>query len=608
MTTLPTRPTIAAFDRHFFDGTEQFTRIGSGEFGGKAHGLLTMKDLLATSLRPNLPAEARPVRRSPQGEGGGTKAGAFLRHFDVHVPTLTVVTTDRFEAFMAENRLWDVVHAGEPDHRIAHAFQAANLPVELLGDLYALTRQVHTPLAVRSSSLLEDALNQPFAGVYATKMIPNNQQDAETRFHKLVEAVKFVYASTFFENARTYRRLTGHKEEDRMAVILQAIVGRRYRDRFYPELSGVARSYSFYRSGNTRPEDGVINLAFGLGKTIVDGGVTWSCSPAHPRATPPFSSVGDLLHQTQVEFWAVNMGKPPAYDPIHEAEYLVQSPVADAEEDGTLRLVASTYDAASDRLSMGVGVRGPRALNFAPLLVLEEYALNDLLKALLTLCQEALGAPVEIEFAVTFPPEGGDGPARFGFLQVRPMSVSDTVVEIDLPSLDRGTLLLASERVMGNGVVSSVRDVVYVKPGVFDARHTPTIASDIARINVRLVDQGTPYLLIGFGRWGSSDPWLGIPVTWSQIGGARAIVEATLPAMNVDLSQGSHFFHNISSFNVSYFSVPFHGDFPIDWDGLSRQPAVTETDFVRHVRLAAPLHIAVDGRRGHGVIMWRQAP
>ena len=577
MTTLPTRPTIPAFDRRFFDGSEQFTCIGSGAYGGKAHGLLTVKDLLATGLRAN-------------------------QHFDVQVPTLTVVTTDRFEAFMAENRLWDVVHTGESDHRIALAFLAADLPVELLGDLYALTRQVHTPLAVRSSSLLEDALNQPFAGVYATKLIPNNQHDAETRFHKLVEAVKLVYASTFFENARNYRRLTGHKEEDRMAVILQSIVGRRHRDRFYPELSGVARSYSFYRSGNSRPEDGVVNLAFGLGKTIVDGGVTWSCSPAQPRATPPYASVRDLLRQTQVRFWAVNMGKPPAYDPVEEAEYLVQSPVADAEEDGTLRLVASTYDAQSDRLSMGVGIRGPRALNFAPLLVLEEYALNDLLKALMTLCQEALGAPVEIEFAVTFPPEGEDGPAKFGFLQVRPMSVSDTVVDIDLQSLDRGTLLLASERVMGNGFVPDVRDVVYVKPEVFDARHTPAIASDIARMNVGLVDQGIPYLLIGFGRWGSSDPWLGIPVDWGQISGARVIVEATLPDMNPDLSQGSHFFHNLIGFQVLYLSVRHQGQYRIDHGWLDRQETIAETEYVKHVRVAAPLQIMVDGRHGLGAI------
>ena len=582
-------PEVAPFDRRFFDGTELFTRIGTGAFGGKAHSLLSVKGLLATGLEAAL---------------GEIDAARLRRQFDVHVPTLTVVTTDCFEAFMEGNHLWDVAHSGAADYRIAHAFQAADLPVELLGDLYALIRQVHTPLAVRSSSLLEDSLHQPFAGVYGTKMIPNNQHDEESRFHRLVEAIKFVYASTFFENARNYRRITGQASDDRMAVILQAIVGRRRRDLFYPNLSGVARSYSFYRSGRTRPEDGVVNLAFGLGKTIVDGGLTWSYSPAQPRATPPYSSVRDLLRQTQVEFWAVNMGKPPAYDPVAEAEYLVHLPLADAEEDGTLRLIASTYDGRSDRLSMGVGIRGPRALNFAPLLVIEEYALNDLLKAILRVCQDAFGAPVEIEFAVTFPDEGEDGPARFGFLQVRPMAVSDAVVDIDLGTLDRSRLLAGSERVMGNGVVTGVRDIVYVKPDRFEACHTPAIADQIARINLDLVERSVPYLLIGFGRWGSSDPWLGIPVAWSQIGGAKAIVEATLPAMNVDLSQGSHFFHNISSFNVSYFSVPFDSGFPIDWEGLARQEVVTETEFVRHVRLSTPLHIAVDGRQGCGAILW----
>ena len=582
MTTPIARPVVPAFDRRFFDGTEQFTRIGSGEFGGKAHTLLGVKDLLATAID-----------------------GRARRHFDLSVPTLTVITTDMFEIFMDSNHLWDLVRSGSPDHRIALAFQAADLPVELLGDLYALIRQVHTPLAVRSSSLLEDALNQPFAGVYATKMIPNNQLDVETRFHKLGEAIKFVYASTFFENARNYRRLAGHASDDRMAVIIQAIVGRRHGHRFYPELSGVARSYSYYRSGHARPEDGVVNLAFGLGKTIVDGGITWSYSPSYPQATPPYGSVRDLLRQTQLEFWSVNMGSPPAYDPLAEAEYLVKCPVAEAEQDETLRLVASTYDARSDRLSMGVGIRGPRALTFSPLLVLEEYALNDLLTSLLKACQASLGAPVEIEFAATFPPAGVDGPAQFGFLQVRPMSVSDTVVDVDLDAIAPGQLLLASERVMGNGLVTDVRDVVYVKPDGFEPRHTPAIAAEVARLNLELVDRGVPYLLVGFGRWGSSDPWLGIPVAWSQIGGAKAIVEATLPSMNVDLSQGSHFFHNISSFNVSYFSVPFHGPFPIDWDGLSRQPEVADTGFVRHVRLEQPLQIMVDGRQGRGAILWR---
>ena len=574
-------PPVPAFDRRFFDGSERFTRIGAGGFGGKAHSLLSIKDILSARVPPKA-----------------------MRRFAVGVPTLTVITTDHFETFMAENRLWELAHSGAPDHRLARGFQEAGLPVELLGDLWALIQQVRTPLAIRSSSLLEDALRQPFAGVYATKMIPNNQHDVETRFRRLVEAIKFVYASTFFENARTYRRLTGHGQaDDRMAVIIQAIVGRRHRDRFYPDVSGVARSYSFYRSGKTRPEDGVVNLALGLGKTIVDGGITWSYSPAYPRATPPYGSVRDMLRQTQVEFWAVNMGRPPAYDPLSETEYLVKCGLPLAEEDERLRYVASTYDAASDRLTMGVGIRGPRVLNFAPLLVLEEYALNDLLRALLRACQEEMGAPVEIEFALTFPDDEGD--AEFGFLQVRPMAVSDAVVEVDLSSLQPADVLLASEAVMGNGRIDGVADIVYVKPGPFEARHTPAIAEHIARINLRLVDEGRPYLLIGFGRWGSSDPWLGVPVEWSQIGGARAIVEATLPAMNVDLSQGSHFFHNISSFNVSYFSVPFHGPYPIDWEGLDRQPAADETAFVRHVRLSEPLSIEVDGRTGHGAITWQ---
>ena len=590
MRTTLARPDVPRFDRRFFDGTERFTRIGSGSFGGKADTLLAVRDLLSSGIERLLgPSGAQRIRR----------------HFDLHVPTLTVVATDCFEAFMDTNRLWDLARSGAPDYKIAVAFQQADLPVDLLGDLFALVQQVHTPLAVRSSSLLEDALNQPFAGVYGTKMIPNNQHDVESRFHRLVEAIKFVYASTFFQNARQYRRLIGHDVEDRMAVILQAIVGRRHRDRFYPDLSGVGRSYSFYRSGRTRPEDGVVNLAFGLGKTIVDGGLTWSYSPAQPQATPPYGSVRDLLRQTQVEFWAVNMGRVPVYDPVEEVEYLAHLPVADAEEDQTLRLLVSTFDARSDRLSMGVGIRGPRALTFAPLLVLEEYALNDLLKAVLRVCQDALGSPVEIEFAATFPPEGEEGPASFGFLQVRPMAVSDAVVDLDLGSIDRSRVLAASRRVMGNGVVDNVRDVVYVRPEAFEARHTRAVAEEIARINLDLVDRGVPYLLIGFGRWGSSDPWLGIPVAWPQIGGARAIVEATLPSMNVDLSQGSHFFHNISSFGVSYFSVPFDGEFPVDWDGLARQEAVTETGLVRHVRLAHPLRIAVDGRQGCGAVEWR---
>jgi hypothetical protein len=577
-TSFGTPSDVPIFDRSFFDGTEKFTRIGSGSPGGKASGLLFIKDILAERLDP---------REFPA--------------FHIDVPTLTVITAELFDRFMDENGLYPRIEAGLPDSRLAMVFQHADLPVELLGDIRALIEQAHSPLAIRSSSLLEDALYEPFAGVYATKMIPNNQFDADTRFRKLVEAIKFVYASTFFSSANRYRQGTGHGAvAEKMAVIVQEVVGRRHGDRFYPDISGVARSFSFYRSGHTRPEDGVVNLALGLGKTIVEGGVTWTYSPAYPRASPPFASPRDALDQTQVDFWAVNMGKPPEYDPIAETEYLVRGTLADAEEDGALGYAASTYDPQSDRLHMGLRPGGPRVLNFAPLLSLDDLPLNRLVRRLLAICGDALQAPVEIEFAVTTDTDSGR--ARFGFLQVRPMVVSEQVVEIREDDIERRPVLVVSDTVMGNGTLDDIRDIVFVKPDVFEARHTRAIAGELAEMNAGLLDAGRHYLLIGFGRWGSSDPWLGIPVDWSQINGAGAIVEASLPAMNVDLSQGSHFFHNISSFRVSYFSVRHTASHAIDWAWLDRQPVVQETAFVRHVRAVTPLDIRVDGRTGRGVI------
>jgi Pyruvate phosphate dikinase, AMP/ATP-binding domain len=570
-------PAVPAFDRRFFDGTERFTRIGEGEVGGKAAGLLRIHRLLLEGLEP----AAFPGCR-------------------IEIPTLTVVATDLFDAFMERNGLAAVVREELPDDRLASAFQQADLPAEAVGDLRALVEQVHQPLAVRSSSLLEDALYRPFAGVYGTKMIPNNQPDPDTRFQRLVEAVKFVYASTFFADARRYIRMTDHRpEEEKMAVLIQEVVGRRHGERFYPDVSGVARSYNFYRFGHAKPEDGVASLALGLGKTIVDGGLAWSYSPAWPRAAPPFASARDTLGQTQTEFWAVNMGRPPAHDPMGETEYLLRAQLPDAERDGTLERVASTYDAVADRLVPGAARPGPRALTFAPLLVHQVAPLNAIVRRLLADSERALGEQVEIEFAVTFPDEGG---CRFGFLQVRPLVVSQEAVTVEPADLRPEGLLLASRSVMGNGVVREIGDVVYVRPEGFTPRRNRAVAAEIAACNDRLVAAGRPYLLIGFGRWGSSDPSLGIPVAWGQIGGARVIVEATLPAMNVELSQGSHFFHNISSFQVSYFCVRHDGTDRLDWDWLARQPAVCEGELVRHVRPAAPLLVKVDGRTGRGVV------
>ena len=413
-----------------------------------------------------------------------------------------------------------------------------------------------------------------------------------------------MYASTFFRNARDYSRATGRDiAAEKMAVIVQEIVGRRHADRFYPDVSGVARSYSFYRSGSARPEDGVVNLALGLGKTIVDGGLAWTYSPAFPRASPPFASARAMLRETQATFWAVNMGKPPAYDPVAETEYLLQAGLDDAAEDGTLEFVASTYDPQSDRLSIGMRPGGAWAITFAPLLALDDIPFNPLLRSLLCACEEVVGAKVEIEFAMTIDRAPQGVLARFGFLQVRPMAVSGQVVDVPVALLESDRALVASENVMGNGVVADIRDIVYVKPGAFETRLTRLIARELGAFNRTLVDERRPYLLVGFGRWGSSDPWLGIPVEWSEINGASAIVEATLPDINVDLSQGSHFFHNISSFHVSYFSVRHSGRYAIDFAWLSAQPAVAETEHLCHVRLAGPLTVKVNGRTGRGVVL-----
>ncbi|HMK24195.1 MAG TPA: PEP/pyruvate-binding domain-containing protein [Terriglobales bacterium] len=572
---------LPVFDRKFWDGTFRCTQIGTGSLGGKASGLVLIKDLLAEQITP-----------------------ALFPRVEISVPTMAVIATDCFEQFITQNRLAGLPFSEMPDARIAHAFQKADLPMELLGDLRALTLQIKSPLAVRSSGLLEDALGRPYAGVYATKMIPNNQPDADSRFRRLVEAIKFVYASTYFREARDYRSSSGTTTDEKMAVILQEVVGLRRGERFYPDLAGVARSYNYYALEPARPEDGVVTLALGLGKTIVDGGLAWTFSPPYPHKPPPFASVGEMLKGTQTEFWAVNMGKPPAYDPVSETEYLVHANLADAEGDGVLDLLASTYNPERDRVVPGVGSAGPRILNFAPMLVQQQFPLAELVRALLTAAENTVRAQVEIEFALTLQAQRGEPVrARLGFLQVRSMVVSDEVVQVTPEELSDPRAIVASDMVMGNGVVHNIRDIVFVRPETFSPLVTPVIAQQLESVNRQLQREHRPFLLIGFGRWGSSHPSLGIPVDWSQISGARTIVEATLPEMNVELSQGSHFFHNLSSFRTDYFMVRHGRHLGINWDWLNHQPAVQETEFVRHVRPAVRLSVRVDGRTQRGVIL-----
>jgi hypothetical protein len=566
---------LATYDRNSRSPDSVIQIIGSGAVGGKAQGLVFLDHLLSTSEN---------ISKSPQ--------------IQVRIPNLIVLCTDIFDAFLEKNNLARYIDSDHSDDQIAHAFQNAELPFFILGDLQAIVEQIKTPIAVRSSSLLEDATYEPFAGIYSTKMIPNHQYDPHLQFQKLSEAIKFVYASTYFKAAKSYRNATGNKQTDeKMAVILQKVHGRRHHVRFYPELSGVGRSYNYYPIGRAKPDDGVINLALGLGKTIVDGGLVWSYSPRYPKIGPPFGSTDDLLKNSQKEFWAINMGTPLVYDPIKETEYLVKEDLRTAEKDGTLKHLCSTYDPQSDRLQIGMSIPGPRALTFSPILHLKDIPLNETVLDILGTCQEKLDSPVEIEFAMTFSPHS------LGLLQVRPMVVSSSNVQVTDEDLNNKNTLAASENSLGNGVVENITDVVYVIPDQFELEGTRKISEQLAMINHHLLQEQRPYLLIVFGRLGSSDPWLGIPVNWGQISGTKVIIETYLEDFSVDMSQGSHFFHNLTSLGVSYLSIPKSGKYKIDWEWLEEQQEIQKTHYVRHVKLKSPLYIKVDGRSSRGSVL-----
>jgi hypothetical protein len=553
--------------------------VGGGGIGGKAEGLVRIAREVLTQI--------------PEGE---------FPEFSIRVPTFTVIGTDVFDDFMRHNDLDAVALSGDDDERIAHAFQQGVLPAQHLGALREIVRHGTTPLAVRSSSLLEDALDHPFAGVYATKMTPNNQTSPDQRFARLQEAIKFVYASTFFRSARTYLETLGRgPREEKMAVIIQEVVGRRHGDRFYPTISSVARTYNYYPTGKATPHDGVANLALGLGRQIVDGGACWSYVPAYPMAPPPYADVGERLNATQRHFWAVNVGKPPVPDPVKETEYLVECPLEDAEYDGSLDHVVSTYIPASGVLRPGRRPTGPWCVDFSPALTLGTLPINGAIQRLLALSEQATGGAVEIELAIDVPHDR-DEPARLGFLQMRPMAVSTSERSLDPADLAGPDVVVAARHSLGDGVRDDVTDIVYVDPEVFDASKTREVAGELADHNRRLLQEKRPYVLIGFGRWGTSDPWLGIPVDWGQVSGACVLVETALPQMNPDMSQGSHFFHNLISFSVFYLATGRGAANPVDWAWLTAQPEVARSKFVRHVRLPRALHIEVDGVQGLGVI------
>jgi CheY-like chemotaxis protein len=571
---------VADFDRHGFDaGAPYFARIGGGSLGGKARGLAFVRFLLNYH---------GITRRFP-----GVRIG---------VPSAVVLATDVFDRFLTENRLLDAALACEDDAELERRFLDAHLPSDVTQDLVAFLDAVRAPLAVRSSSLLEDSQYQPFTGVYETFMLANNRLDLGERLEELMAAVKRVYASTFSRAAKGYLRATPYRlEEEKMAVVLQCVVGNRHGRRYYPDVSGVGRAYNYYPTPPMVPEDGVAAVALGLGRTVVAGEKCLTFCPRYPRHILQFSAVEDILGNSQREFWALELdghAERHGADAMRETRFGLEV----AEEDGTLSAVGSTYLAENHAVWDGLSRPGVRLVTFAPVLKHGVFPLADILSVLLDLGSRGMNHPAEIEFAVRLA-RSPDEPHEFGFLQMRPLTVLRETESMDVQGIDPALLLARSPRVLGHGRVGELFDVVAVDFHRYDRGRSREVATDVARLNAELVAQGRPYLLVGVGRWGSTDPWLGIPVGWEQISGARVIVESGFRDFHVAPSQGSHFFQNLTSFGIGYFTINADvGEGFLDWDWLATQPARGTQGLVRHLRFDAPLVAHMNGRRTEGVI------
>jgi CheY-like chemotaxis protein len=575
---------IGDFHADTFKPSESgFFRIGSGSLGGKARGLAFVRHLLRKS---------RLTRRFP-----GVR---------ISVPPAVVLATDVFDQFLAENNLPEFALHCEDDLEIQRTFLDAPLSSSLSDDLRSFLAEIDHPLAVRSSSLLEDSQYQPFTGVYETFMLGNQQVDLDDRLLALSEAIRRVYASTFSRHAKAYVRATPYRlEEEKMAVILQQVVGTPHGQRFYPDFAGVVRSHNFYPVAPMTFNDGIAAVALGLGRAVVDGGKCLTFCPRYPRNLVQFSTVEDILANSQTEFWALELdgasnGRPGHW---HERRFSLDA----AESDGTLRAVASTYSRDNHAVYDGVSRPGARIVTFAPMLKHGTFPLAEILDVLVRAGEDALGNPVEIEFAVRLPRQAGQV-ADFGFLQIRPLTLARDHEDLSLDDVQPEQLICQSGMVLGNGRIENLHDLVVVDSQRFERSRSQEVAKAVAQFNRRLNDENRPYLLIGVGRWGSTEPWLGIPVEWDEISGARVIVEAGFRDFRVTPSQGSHFFQNLTAFQIGYFTVnPDAGEGSVDWQWLMEQTAIEEQGCVRHLHFAQPIRVVMNSRTSQGVIFKPQA-
>lgn len=570
---------VAVFQRDRFDRYSNFARIGEGSLGGKGRGLAFIDNM---------------VKRHAEFDE--------FENASVVIPKTVVLCTDIFDEFMDTNSLYQVALSDADDETILKAFLRAKLPDRLVEDFFAFFDVVKSPIAIRSSSLLEDSHYQPFAGIYSTYMIPY-LDDKYEMLRMLSDAIKGVYASVYYKDSKAYMQATSNViDQEKMAVILQEVVGTQYGDRFYPSISGVARSINYYPIGDEKAEEGTVSLALGLGKYIVDGGLTLRVCPYHPAQVLQTSEMEMALRETQTRFYALDLKNTGANFSLDDGFNLLKLSVKEAENDGALQFIASTYDPYDMVIRDGIYPGGRKLITFANVLQHDAFPLPRILQLAQEYGQSEMRRPVEIEFAVTLNPQKKNG--TFYLLQIRPMVDVKADLSEDLTQIKDEDLVLKSNNSLGHGIMEDIHDIVYVKTDGYTASNNQLIAYEIEKLNRKFLEEEKHYVLVGPGRWGSSDTWLGIPVKWPHISAARVIVEAGLTNYRVDPSQGTHFFQNLTSFGVGYFTInAYMNDGIYDQTWLNSLPAVEETKFLRRVHFDKPLVVKMDGRKKIGVVL-----
>ena len=575
------RGVIAKFDKSSFDEYQIFSRIGEGSIGGKARGLAFINSIIKDNKLFN-------------------KFPNVL----ITIPRTVVLSTDIFDEFMDQNNLYSIALSDLTDDEILNRFVNAELPGHIYQDFYAfLSVSRNYPIAVRSSSKLEDSHYQPFAGIYSTYMIPRIP-DNKQMVKMLSDAIKEVYASVFYKVSKAYMTATANViDEEKMGIILQEVCGDKHGEIFYPTLSGVARSINYYPIGSERAEDGIVNIAFGLGKLIVEGGLSLRFSPRYPKKILQLSSPESALRDSQKEFCALDLNINSFVPSTDDGVNILKIDIKDLDNEAALKFIASTYDRNNNVLRDGISHPGKRVITFSNILQYKTFPLAEILSTLLEIGQQEMNNPVEIEFAANLETPAGI-PKIFNFLQIRPIVHTEEAHNINLDHVKPEETIIYSESALGNGLFKGIYDLVYVKPESFNAANNKNVALEIDKLNTLFVKQGKGYVLIGPGRWGSTDPWLGIPVKWPQISAARIIIESGLKNYRIDPSQGTHFFQNLTSFRVGYFTInPFINEGYYNVDFLNSLKVVYEDSFIRHVRFDNPLEIMIDGKKHRGVIL-----